>query len=130
MERQAGEIVSEGNVSLSKVVDERVEFTFEHQRTCDLVRSTVEHDGMSVAEILCGLCVGNRYGEPEVGAVFGVELFEEGGGQLGAKIIEVDVQICVIFLTDELNPLIARSIAYRCPTASRGETSFLDQPQI
>ena len=47
------------------------------------------------------LAVAHMNGDPEVDAMFVVEQFEEGGTQLGAKIIQVDVQICLMFVTDE-----------------------------
>ena len=38
-------------------------------------------------------------GEPEVDVIFVVE--QEGGSQIGGKIMQVDIQICVKFVTVE-----------------------------
>ena len=61
----------------------------------------MQHDGIRVVEILCWVGVAHMNGDSEVGAMFGVEQFDKCGSQLVAKIVRVDVQIRVMFVTDE-----------------------------
>ena len=61
----------------------------------------MEPDPIQVAEILCCVGLAPMIGGPEIDAMIVVEQIEERGSEIGAQIMQVDIQICVIFVTAE-----------------------------
>ena len=91
----------EHGVSLSKGVDEGIQVSIKHQRTCHDALPALDDDRIQVADILCAVGVAHIVSHLEVDRLFAVEEVEDGGCQLDAKMFKVDIQVREMFLTDE-----------------------------